>query len=65
MCRHLYPISKQYRYEKEGVILCDAFPTGDGIPKDIFSNDVLHNKPYPGDGGVMFDPVMPYLYSKD
>ena len=34
---------------------CDAFP--DGIPQEIFDGRVIHDVPYGGDGGVMYDPI--------
>ena len=33
---------------------CKAFP--DGIPDEIIQGRVEHNKPYPGDHGIMFEP---------
>ncbi|MGB9866725.1 MAG: hypothetical protein ACPLPR_02300 [Bacillota bacterium] len=33
---------------------CDAFPQG--IPDDIFFEYFDHRKPYPGDGGIRFEP---------
>jgi len=32
---------------------CTAFP--DGIPEDILDNEVIHDKPYPGDHGVLYE----------
>ena len=34
---------------------CDAFQ--DGIPDEIFMADILHDKPYPGDSGILFGRV--------
>lgn len=34
---------------------CAAFP--DGVPREIWLGDADHSKPFPGDGGVRFDPV--------
>ena len=33
---------------------CSAF--SDGIPIDIWNGKNKHTKPYPGDGGILFDP---------
>ena len=32
---------------------CKAFK--DGIPREIFSGEVLHDKPYKGDNGIQFE----------
>lgn len=32
---------------------CRAFPAG--IPRDIMMRRVLHDKPYPGDNGILFE----------
>jgi hypothetical protein len=29
----------------------------DGIPQEIFDGRVIHTEPYPGDDGVMYDPI--------
>ncbi len=36
---------------------CKAFPDGEGIPNEIFSTQVSHRKPYPGDHGIRFEPA--------
>ena len=33
---------------------CTAFP--DGIPKQIISGQIGHQKPYPGDHGILYAP---------
>lgn len=35
-------------------VTCDAFE--DGIPTKILTGDVRHDKPYPGDRGIQFEP---------
>lgn len=41
------------RYRRGGS--CEAFPAG--IPADIRFNRVLHDTPFPGDNGIVFDPT--------
>jgi hypothetical protein len=36
---------------------CDAFP--EKIPHKIFSGQLVHTKPYPGDQGILYDPILP------
>ena len=45
---------KHIRYDKD-YPTCDAFP--EGIPIDIFSGEVSHDKSYDGDNGVHFESV--------
>jgi len=40
---------KHYRGDQS----CDAYP--DGIPKKLWTGDILHSKPFPGDHGIMLD----------
>ncbi len=42
-----------------GTLCCKAFPMG--IPKPILYSEVDHDQPYPGDGGIMFEPVEEHL----
>ena len=44
-CRHRFP-------DRDG---CTAFPGG--IPDDIDELGFDHRRPYPGDGGIRFEPV--------
>lgn len=37
------------------VFVCMAFPTG--IPEEILSGESLHERPYPGDGGIRYERV--------
>ena len=41
-----------FRDAKQG--MCDAFP--DQIPNEIWSGKVGHDKPFPGDRGIRFQP---------
>jgi len=34
---------------------CEAFP--EGIPPEVYSMKVFHNKLYPGDNGIVFKPL--------
>ena len=34
---------------------CSAFP--DEIPDEIYNNEFIHDKPYKGDHGIMFEPM--------
>lgn len=38
-----------------GLITCEAYP--DRIPQEIFDGTVDHTVPYPGDGGITFEPL--------
>tara|TARA_R100000426_G_scaffold73480_2_gene51286 strand:- start:783 stop:989 length:207 start_codon:yes stop_codon:yes gene_type:complete len=35
--------------------ICIAFP--DGVPLVIWTNEFDHRNPYPGDGGIRFEPI--------
>jgi hypothetical protein len=39
--------------QAEQSLLCDAFP--DGIPDEIWTNQVAHTDSYPGDHGIHLD----------
>jgi len=39
----------------EGVPKCKAYPIE--IPEKIFENEVDHTKPFPGDKGILFEPI--------
>ena len=47
-CRHLVE-------EKAPERTCPAFPKG--IPRDVWTGDIDHRKPYPGDNGIRFEPL--------
>jgi hypothetical protein len=44
-CRH---------YGSNGLATCAVFPAG--IPLPILSGDFLHDRPFPGDKGRLFEP---------
>lgn len=37
----------------DGFAACDAFP--DGIPDEIYIGGFDHRRPFPGDGGVLYE----------
>jgi len=41
-------------HSKSGRV-CRAFP--DSIPDEIWTGEVDHTKPYPGDNGIQFEPI--------
>lgn len=48
-CVHMKPcVAPEFDFK------CDAFP--DEIPQKILVSEADHRKPFPGDGGVLFDP---------
>jgi hypothetical protein len=53
-CKHFIGIKQDNGNESTERPVCKAFP--DGIPDDIAYGDNPHTTPYPGDGGVRFEP---------
>jgi len=47
ICKNLIKDNNFYR--------CRAFP--DGIPEVILDGIQSHTEPYPGDGGILFEPI--------
>lgn len=43
------------KHKIKGAMWCEAFEVS--IPKEIWSNKFLHNKPFKGDNGIMFEPI--------
>lgn len=39
---------------------CDAFPVG--IPRELMTTDITHDKPYEGDGGIRYEKNPDYHY---
>lgn len=42
-------------YNDKNYATCKVFP--EGIPPEIFREDVDHKKPYPGDNGIQYEPI--------
>lgn len=51
-CKHLRGVIGDEEDESERPY-CSAFP--DGIPVEIAYGDNDHTKPYPGDGGILYE----------
>ena len=49
-CKHIHPEDPV-----EDGFFCDAFP--EGIPFEMIANLFVHDKPYPGDNGIQFEPM--------
>lgn len=45
----------QCKHKTLGKATCKAYPNG--IPPEILTGQVLHNKPYRGDNGIQFEPL--------
>lgn len=49
-CKHLHQTTTPGK-----ALTCEAFPTG--VPEEIAFGDVVHDKPYPGDNGIQYEPI--------
>jgi hypothetical protein len=51
------PTCKWYYGHREGRagLTCKAYP--EGIPSHIIQGEIVHDKPYPGDNGIMYEPA--------
>ena len=45
---------KHYIISEDIIPKCKAFP--DGIPLEIFREEIDHTQPYEGDNGIQFEP---------
>jgi hypothetical protein len=61
-CKYFNPDNFKVDIKNKRYGGCDAFP--DGIPAEIWTGKNLHDKPYPGDHGVQFEPV-PLSFQKE
>lgn len=58
-----YPPSwcdKCKHFDQESLVFCAAFPCVKGgrmIPRQFNFQGIKHDKPYPGDHGIMFEPI--------
>ena len=50
-CNHLLKI----RDSSKPFDVCEAFPNG--IPREIWKGENNHHSPYPGDNGIVFEPI--------
>lgn len=54
-CKHYHTKAKWK--DDVPIFTCDAFPTR--IPLKIFSEEVSHDRQYPGDHGIQYEPAHP------
>jgi len=53
-CAHI--IAPQFNpFLADGIMICEAFMNG--IPKELWSGEVSHDKPYSGDRGIQYKEV--------
>ena len=55
-CKHVGE-ERKTRANGEPYLPCAAFP--DGIPDEILSDRIKHDRPYPGDHGIQFEDAVP------
>ena len=48
-------LCRRLRLDDDGRMACEAFPGG--IPRPLLAGLIDHLGPYPGDGGVRFEPA--------
>lgn len=58
MTTYLPPICMDCRFFRDNSdgFTCDAFPKG--VPEPIIQSEHDHHKPYPGDHGIQFEPLI-------